>query len=250
MLPAISIGPLSLPTYPLLLLLGYFLGLWFAARVAARRGLDPDHLYNMGFYGLIAALVGGRLGHVIFYFPAYAADPLSVLSPNFTAIQPIFALIAALAVVIWYQRKYAMPVPALLDALAGGGLVLLAAIALADGLNGRNFGEPTMAPWAIYQWNVARHPVQFYEFLGILAVLSGFWLLLPRLKPGFAALFALAGYAAVRLLVDAFRAEPALVGDGFRLSQIVAWIVLLLALLAFYQFLSQQDAEKGDAMQD
>ena len=249
MLPAISIGPLSLPTYPLVLLLGYFLGLWFAARVAAQRGLDPDHLYNMGFYGLIAGLVGGRLGHIIFYFPAYAADPLSVLSPNFTAIQPIFALIAVLAVVVWYQHKYAMPVPALLDALAGGGLVLLAAIALADGMNGRHFGEPTSAPWAIYQWNAARHPVQYYEFLGILAVLGGFWALLPRLKPGFAALFALAGYAAVRLLVDAFRAEPTLVGDGFRLSQIIAWIVLLLALLVFYQFLSQQDAEKGEAKQ-
>ena len=247
MLPTISIGPISLPTYPLVLLLGYFLGLWFAARVATRRGIDPDHLYNMGFYGLIAALVGGRLGHVILYFPAYAADPLSVLSPNFTAIQPAFAAIAALAVVIWYQRKYDMPVPALLDALAGGGLVLLAAMALADGLNGRHFGEPSMAPWAIYQWNVARHPVQYYELLGILAVLTGFWALLPRLKPGFAALFALAGYAAVRLLVDAFRAEPLLVGEGFRLSQIVAWIILLLALLAFYQFLGQKDAEKVDA---
>jgi len=39
----------------------------------------------------------------------------------------------------------------------------------------------------------------------------------------------------VRLLVDAFRAEAIIVGDGYRLSQIVAWIVLLVALLAFYQ---------------
>ena len=247
MYPTLSIGPLSLPTYPLLLMLGYFLGLWFASKVAARRGLDPDHFYNMGFYGLIAALIAGRLGHVIVYFPAYASDPLSVISPNMSAIQPWFAAAAALAVVIWYQRKYNIPIPEMLDALAGGALVLLAAMALADGLNGLNYGEPTMAPWGIYQWNVARHPVQYYEFLGVLAVLAGFWALLRRLQPGFAALFALAGYAGVRLLVDAFRAEAITVGDGYRLSQIIAWIVLLGALLAFYQFAAKDSGEAEPA---
>jgi prolipoprotein diacylglyceryltransferase len=235
MVPTISIGPASLPTYSLLLLLGYFVGLWFASKVAARRGLNPDHIYNIGFYAVIAGLIVGRLGHVIMYFPAYAADPLSVLSPNMNAIQPWFAAAAALTVAFWYQRKYRIPIPEMLDALAGGALMLLAARALAEGLNGIHFGEPCMAPWAIYQWNVARHPVQYYELLGVLAVLAGFWAWLRRFRPGFAALFALAGYAGVRLLVDAFRAEALTVGDGYRVNQIVAWIVLLMALLAFYQ---------------
>jgi len=235
MVPTISIGPASLPTYSLLLLLGYFVGLWFASKVAARRGLNPDHIYNIGFYAVIAGLIVGRLGHVIIYFPAYAADPLSVLSPNMNAIQPWFAAAAALTVAFWYQRKYRIPIPEMLDALAGGALMLLAARALAEGLNGIHFGEPCMAPWAIYQWNVARHPVQYYELLGVLAVLAGFWAWLRRFRPGFAALFALAGYAGVRLLVDAFRAEALTVGDGYRVNQIVAWIVLLMALLAFYQ---------------
>ena len=235
MLPTISLGPLSLPTYPLVMLLGYFLGLWFASKVGARRGIDPDHIYNMGFYAVIAAVIGGRLGHVIHYFPAYRLDPLSVLSPNFSALEPLAAAAAALAVVIWYQRKHKLPWPALLDALAGLGLVVLAALALAEGLNGLDFGEPTLVPWAIYQWNVARHPVQYYEFFGVLVVIAWFWALLPRLQPGFGALFALGGYAGVRLIVDAFRAESVTVGDGFRLSQIIAWIVLLVVLLAFYQ---------------
>ncbi len=235
MLPTISLGPLSLPSYPLLLILGYFTGLWFASKVAERRGLDPDHIYNIGFYAVIAGGVAGRLGHVIHYFPAYQLDPLSALSPNVTAMEPLAALAAALLTLVWYQRKYHMPWPALLDALAGLGLVFLAARALAQGLNGLAFGEPTMAPWAIYQWQVARHPVQFYECFGVVVVILWFWSLLGRLRPGFGALLSVGGYAGVRLIVDAFRAEPVLVGDGFRLSQIVAWIVLLVTLLAFYQ---------------
>jgi phosphatidylglycerol:prolipoprotein diacylglycerol transferase len=235
MLPTLSIGPISLPTYPLTLLLGYFLALWFASKVAARRGLDPDHLYNIGFYILIAGIVGGRLGHVILYFPAYRIDPLSVLSPNFTAMVPMASLVAALAVLIWYVRKHALPWPPLLDALAAAGLVMLAALALAEGLNGFGYGEPTTAPWAVYQWNVARHPVQYYESFGLLVTALWYWSLLPRLRPGFGALFALGGFAGVRLIVDAFRAEPLVVGDGYRLTQVIAWIVLLVVLLAFYQ---------------
>jgi len=235
MLPTIALGPLSLPTYPLSILLGYFIGLWFAGKVAARRGIHPDHIYNMGFYAVIAAVVAGRLGHIVRYFPAYRLDPLSVFSPNVTAMEPLAAAVAALLVVIWYQRKYRIAWPALFDALAGLGLVVVASLALAEGLNGLHFGEPSLVPWAIYQWNVARHPVQFYEFFGVLVVLAWFWTLLRRLRPGFAALFAVGGYAGVRLIVDAFRAEAVIVGDGFRLSQVVAWIVLLVVLLAFYQ---------------
>jgi len=235
MLPTIALGPLSLPTYPLAILLGYFVGLWFAGKVAARRGIHPDHVYNMGFYAVIAAGVAGRLGHVVHYFPAYRLDPLSVLSPNVAAMEPSAAVAAALLVVVWYQRKYGIAWPALLDALAGLGLVVVASLALAEGLNGLHFGEPSLVPWAIYQWNVARHPVQFYEFFGVLVVLAWFWTLLRRLRPGFAALFGVGGYAGVRLLVDAFRAESVIVGDGFRLSQIIAWIVLLVVLLAYYQ---------------
>ncbi len=235
MFPTLQIGPLALPTYPLLMILGYFVGLWFASKIAVRRGLASDHVYDMGFYALIAGVLAGRIGHILFYFPAYRLDPLSVLSPNPNALSPIVAGLAAIWVVAWYQRRYDLPLPALGDAFAGGALVFLAFRALAQGLNGLDFGEPTMAPWAIYQWNVARHPVQFYELLGVVAVLLWLWTLLPRLRPGFAALFALGGYAGVRLIVDAFRAEPVLVGQGFRLSQVIAWILLILILLIFYQ---------------
>ena len=243
MLPTISLGPLSLPTYPLIILLGYFVGLWFASKVAERRMIDPDHVFNMGFYGVIAGFVFGRIGHVALYFSAYRTDFWSVLSPNMTAIEPFVAVFAALGVVAWYQRKYQLPIASLIDAFAGAGLVWLASLALAEGLNGLKFGEPTMMPWAIYQWNVARHPVQFYEFIGILVVILGFWSLLQRLRPGFAALVAVGGYAGVRLIVDAFRAEPAVVGAGLRLSQVVAWSVLLLVLLVFYQFLGQGEED-------
>lgn len=243
MIENLRIGPLSLPTSPLLLILGFYLGLWFAARVAARRRLDADHLYNAGFYAAIAAIVGGRLGHIIRFSSAYLNEPLSALSPNLAAFHPLVAIIAAVGVMLWYQRRYAVPPLALFDALAAGALLTLAAVALADGFNGRHFGEPSMLPWAITQWDVDRHPVQFYELVGTLIAASALWFSLPRLKLGQAGLAAVAGYAAVRLFIDAFRSQPALVGDGFRLSQVIALVVLLVALLALYQMQGPGDGK-------
>ena len=235
MLPTLRIGPLALPTYPLLLILGFYVGLWLAAKVATRRGLNPDHLYIAGFYAAIAAVIAGRLGHVILFFPAYLADPLSILSPNLAAFQPIAAALGAVLVLIWYQRKYRVPVLPLLDALFVGALATLATLAFAEALNGRNFGAPSALPWAITQWDVARHPVQIYEMVGTLFVIGVIWRWLDALQPGEAALAAVGGYAAVRLIVDAFRDAPVTVGDGFRLSQIIAFVALLAVLLALYQ---------------
>jgi phosphatidylglycerol:prolipoprotein diacylglycerol transferase len=235
MLTTLRLGPLALPTFPLLIIFGLYAGLWLAARAATRRGLNPDHLYNAGFSAALVALIAGRLGHVIRFFPAYLTDPISVLSPNLAAFEPLAASAAAIVLFAWYVRRYRLPVLPVVDALAVGSLLFLAVHALAEGLNGRNFGQPSLLPWTIPQWDVYRHPVQFYEILGILGVISLLWAVHDRLRSGQAVLLAAAGYAAVRLLVDAFRDQPVTIGDGLRLTQVLAWLVLVLALLGLYQ---------------
>ena len=72
------------------------------------------------------------------------------------------------------------------------------------------------------------------------------WYFLDRFRPGGAALAAIGGYATVRLVVDAFRADPATIGDGFRLTQVIAFVVILVVLLAFYQMRQSEQAENQD----
>ncbi len=235
MITTLRLGPLALPTYPVLVILGFYLGLWLAAKTAARRGLHPDHLYNAGFYAVLVGLVAGRLGHMLRFAAAYWEDPLSVFTPNLLAFEPVAAVLAAALVLVVYVRHHRLPLPVFLDALSLGALLTLAVLALADGLNGRAWGMPTTLPWAIVQWDVYRHPVQYYELIGTMAVLNLLWAWLPRLAAGQVALAAVAGYAGVRLLVDAFRERPATIGDGFRLTQVIALVVLLVALILFYQ---------------
>ena len=58
MLPVIQIGPLALPTSPILLLLSFMLGLDLAHRSATRLGLNGDDVYNLGYLAALAGVLG------------------------------------------------------------------------------------------------------------------------------------------------------------------------------------------------
>jgi phosphatidylglycerol:prolipoprotein diacylglycerol transferase len=226
MLPVIQLGPLSLPTYPLGLLLAAWVALAVGAWAARRMGLNGDDIYNAGLYGLVAGFVAARLGHVVTYWDAYRAQLLEIFGFNQRAFLLWPGVIVALAVAGWYIYRHRLPLVKVLDAFAPGVLV---GIAIADGaalLAGRNAGAPAPqgVPWAVNLWGVARHPVQIYEAVAALAVAAlVLWMIARRSRPGAAALVALCGYGLSRWLLEPFRAPeatPAILG-GLRLAQVL-----------------------------
>jgi prolipoprotein diacylglyceryltransferase len=86
-------------------------------------------------------------------------------------------------------------------------------------------------PWSISLFGVRRHPVQLYEiFVGFLA-LATWWTALRRPHlPGHLFLVSAAVYAAGRLFVDAFRADPWLTSGGYHVLQIISLLVVLASL--------------------
>src|SRR2546428_11296044 len=72
------VGPLTLHTYGLLVAIGVLLGLWLARRQAARAGLDPDRVWNLGIYMVLAALVGAKLWLVLAGWGYYLGHPRGV----------------------------------------------------------------------------------------------------------------------------------------------------------------------------
>ena len=118
MAPYISILGFSVQAYPLLLLMAAMAGLWLAARQAHRLGLDGDHIYNMGFYALLATLVGARLAFVISNWSAYRDAPLSALSLTPTGFAWLEGLVIGVLVALIYWLRYRLPAGPTLDALA------------------------------------------------------------------------------------------------------------------------------------
>lgn len=231
MLPTLPIGPLRIQTFGLALILAYMAGLWLAARRGPRHGIAGDHVYNAGFYALLAGLAAARLGHAVAYFEVYRTEPMQLLSLSPGAFLPLAGLLGGLLMVAIYLRRHHLSAVAFADAAAVGVLLALAIAALGDFLAGRSLGALSGAPWAVELFGVQRQPVAFIEAAAIGGLLVVLLLLDNRrtLKPGQLALLALFGYAAIRLFSEPLHADSAVVGDGWRLVQIVALAAIALS---------------------
>lgn len=77
---SIQFGPLTLHVWGLFAAIGVVAGIMFATREAGRKGLDAAAFESLAFGAVVWAFVGARLGHVLFYAPAYyAAHPIEIL---------------------------------------------------------------------------------------------------------------------------------------------------------------------------
>ncbi len=247
MLPTLNLGPLGLPTGPLVYLIGAWLALWAvdraARRVSGRRvaagqpALDPERYYALALTALLAGFLGARLMFVLLHWSSYDDNLLGVVWPLNTGYNAVGGGVIAAAAAVFYGRWRRLPLWPALDALAPGLLVFLIAVSLADFLGGAGYGSLTNMPWGIDVFGVRRHAVQLYEALVGVVALGAWWAATSARVPVVAGrpfLWATITYAAGRLLVDAYRENATLV-SGFHVTQIVALAVLLaaMALLAW-----------------
>lgn len=257
MLPVLQIGPFAIQTYPLTLVLAGWVALAIGARAARRnatswRGIDGDHVYNAGLYGLVAGVIVGRLAHVIAFWPAYRSQPLEIVGFNTTAFLLWPGAVAALAVAGWYIYRHRLPLLSLLDAFGPGLLVGLAIADVGALFAGRNPGAPAVLPWSVTLWGVRRHPVQLYEAIGFVAVGLFVWSMIRRherrsgSRPGAIALVALLGWGLVKWLVEAFRSPEvtATLFGGMRLGQMLGLAAALVAMLGL-RYLSTRDEDQA-----
>lgn len=235
-MPVLNIGPFAIQTYPVALVLAGWAALAVGARAAKWLGLDGDHIYNTGLYGLLVGVVAGRFAHVLAFWPAYRTQPLEIFGFNTTAFLLWPGVVAAFATAGGYIYRRRLPLATMLDACAPGLLVGLAVAALGALLTGRDPGAPANLPWAVTLWGVERHPVQIYEMIALIAVAAFVLNFIRRgCRAGAAMLMSLLGYGLTKWLVDAFRSPDVTttVLGGLRLGQVLGLVAALLALLGF-----------------
>ena len=236
MLPSLDIGPLVLPTAPLVLISGIWLALFAVEKAAERVGAHVVWSYNLATYGLVAAFLAARIAFVALHWSAYRQNVLSIFWPLTSGYHLGAGLLVGLATAFFYGRARRLPAGETLDALAPGLLVAAIALSLADFLAGPGYGKEAALPWSITLFGIARHPVQLYEIAGALAALA-VWHLYSKKRHFAGQLFLLAAvvFSAGRLVLDAFRANAPLTADGYHIVQIVALFVITGCLFVLMQ---------------
>jgi len=231
---ALQLGPLSLYWYGIFYAVG-LAGAYFAMVHMARRfRQDPAIIGNGLIVVAIAALIGGRLYHVIDQWQnLYAADPIKVFLPPYAGLGIFGGFITGGIAVVALTRYYKVSFWRWADIVAPGIFVMQAAGRIGNFFNQELYGPPTQLPWGIridcdhrvVDFPCTTFPLEtthfqplfLYESLsGLLGALVLIWLASrprPRLRIGDLAAIMFIWIGLVRFLIEFLRIENWRIGD-------------------------------------
>ncbi len=259
---AFHIGPfhignftLDIPVYwyGIMIMLGVIAASFLSYREARRRGEDPEHVWQMFPWVLVAGIVGARLGFVL----SKLNDP----PPGGWNLGNVFAIwtgglsiqgaviFGALAVIIYCNRNRL--------SFFKWGDIIVPGVAFAQAIgrwgnffNQEAFGGPTTLPWGIpistdrqlavagqvYGENVRFHPTFAYEMIWDLI---NFGLLMwlgrqkrLRLLEGDLIWVYIVVYSVGRFVIEGIRVDSSKV-NGIPLPQIIAILSIIFAWVMF-----------------
>jgi phosphatidylglycerol:prolipoprotein diacylglycerol transferase len=238
------IGPLAISWYGLLFVGAFVVGQRVLGRIFAAQGVEAAHAERLFLYGLVGAVVGARLAHVLAYDPAfYLAHPLDILKTwegGLASHGGVVGLLAGLAIGV---RRIQPPLALLwvADCVAIPAAIGAAMIRLANFVNSEIIGIPTAGHWGVVFTSVdplPRHPVQLYEAAVYLVIALLLWAVYRR--QGLAVRGRLSGgllvsVFAARIGLEYFKVPQAAYESGFEFSVgqylSVPFVVAGLALL-------------------
>ncbi len=216
---ALSLGPLQVHWYGLTYLAAfamfYLLARLRAARAPFAGTWSPQEIEDMLFVGVLGVVLGGRLGYVLFYKPAYylahPAEIFAVWQGGMAFHGGLLGVIAAMAYYAWKTRRHFFEVA---DLVAPCVPVGLAAGRMGNFINGELWGrvaDPAL-PWGMVfrgAGDLPRHPSQLYQFAleGVLLFALLWWNGRKPRPLGAVAAWFLIGYGSFRFVAEYFR-EP------------------------------------------
>ena len=241
MLPKlISIGSFYIPTYGVLVALGFLAGLSVATNLARRAGLPSEKITNLAVYCALAGFVGAKLFMFLFDWPEYLHNPGQIFTLETLQAAGVFhgGFVVALLVAFVYLHREKLPVLRTMDVVAPGVAIGQAIGRLGCFAAGCCWGRACYLPWGVrFRSDFAApvpldkplHPVQLYESAADLAIFALLFGLSRREhKDGTVIGLYLVLYSTARFIIEFYREhEQALVGP-FSLTQ---WIALALLLL-------------------
>ena len=220
------------PRHLVLLLAALWIGLALSEKRAERNGISKDALNSIVYYAIFGYILGGRLFYALSNYSIFLQSPLSIFSVNLDLFDPVAGLVIAVIVGAAFGSRQKLPLWAALDALTPFFATISVGLSLSHLAAGTAFGSETDLPWGIELWNATRHPTQIYELVAALFIFALLWFRKSASPPGSDFLLFVALTAGARLFLEAFRGDSTLIFGGARLAQVLAWIVLAVALFA------------------
>jgi phosphatidylglycerol:prolipoprotein diacylglycerol transferase len=254
---ALELGPLAIHWYGIAYALGLAGAFMFIEREARRRGEDTRYLTSGMIVVAVAALVGGRMYHVIDQWQLYKDDLTKIVLPPYSGLGVYGGIAAGLVAMVLYTRYRRLNFWTWADIVAPGLLVMQGIARWGNFANQELYGPPTTAPWGIAiqcQNRVAAYacppgsdplatlgqhfqPLFLYESIsGLVGAVVLLWIARrfgSRLRPGDIALMFFIWYATTRFVLEPLRADN-WTFFGVPTAMIVSAFVIVLATIVLF----------------
>lgn len=246
---AIHLGPVGVHWYGLMYLIGFvlfvMLGRWRIRR-GNPKGWQTTEMDDLLFYGVLGVILGGRLGYVLFYKPAfYLAHPLDILKVWEGGMAFHGGFLGVLVAMALFGRKTNRSFFQVTDFIAPLVPLGLAAGRIGNFINGELWGRVTEAtmPWAMIfpqaHDGLPRHPSQLYQFAleGVLLFII-LWMFSAKPRPTgqISALF-LIGYGGFRFIAEYAR-EPddflGLLAMNLSMGQLLCLPMIVVGVVVYF----------------
>lgn len=248
------IGKVFIHFYGVIIMFGAILAAWLATVEAKRRGYNPEVVWDVMPWLLIAGIIGARIWHILTP-PAsmvemgittqyYLTHPLDAINIRAGGLGIPGAVMGG-ALALWlYTRKKKLSFASWVDTIAPGLALAQAVGRWGNFINQELYGAPTDLPWAIFIEPSRRlaefmdvayyHPMFLYESLWNLMNMAVLLILGRKLKEklfrGDIFLIYLVIYPLGRFLLEFIRLDPSNVG-GINANQTIMAIIAVSSLI-------------------
>jgi len=251
----IQIGPLYVRYYGIIIMMGALAAAWLADRLARKRGLEDELIWDAMPSLLVAGIIGARIWHILTPSASnvamglttkyYLTHPLDMIAIWNGGLGIPGAVVGGVLALYFFTRKRQVSFPVLLDVLAPGLIMAQAIGRWGNFINQELYGAPSNLPWAIaidpanrlpgFEQYTRFHPLFLYEsilnlfIMGILLYCGS--RLKHWLKDGDIFLMYLIGYPVVRFSLEFLRLDTSQVG-GINANQALMALIAVAAVAA------------------
>lgn len=162
--------------------LGFLVSQQVMYHIYKTEGRPRREIDTLTIYVLIAAVVGARMGHILFYDPLnYFKEPLRIFAIWEGGLASHGGGIGVLIALYFFAKKTRVSYLWIVDRLVIVSALTGSFIRFGNLMNSEMVGIPTTLPWAFVFTkidNIPRHPAQLYEAiycLGLFILLFTFW---------------------------------------------------------------------------
>jgi phosphatidylglycerol:prolipoprotein diacylglycerol transferase len=132
--------PIQITWHGFFTAVGTLIGIWLAVRWAVKAGYTEDDTFSVAMWGVIGAIIGARLFHVVDQWDFYSKDPLQIIKINEGGLAIYGTIVGGPVVGALYAWRKGLNVARLADVAAGPLILGMAIGRIGDIINGEHHG--------------------------------------------------------------------------------------------------------------